>query len=69
MKIGLVETHNLAGLTDWMCQIKINNKRRQLIRDALDKEGIALLKEGFYLKQKVSETGFKTIERFIVLER
>lgn len=68
MKIQLVESHNLAGLTDWMCEIGVSNKRRQLIREVLERTGKASLKEGFYLKQKV-EDGFRTIKRYKVIER
>jgi len=63
MKKQLVETHNLAGLTDWMNQIGIRMARRQLIRDTLNKEGKIELKEGWYLEQKV-----RTIKRYKIIE-
>ena len=69
MKIQLVEIHNLAGLTDWMCQIGISNRRRQLIRDVLNDSGKASLKEGFYLELEVSDEGFRTIKRYKVVEK
>jgi hypothetical protein len=68
MKKQLVETHNLAGLTDWMNQIGIRMARRQLIRDTLNKEGKIELKEGWYLEQKVSTENFRTIKRYKIIE-
>ena len=68
MKIQLIEGHNSAGLTDWMCEIGVSKTRRQLIRDTLDEKGQAKLKEGFYLKQDIDETGFRTVRRYKVIE-
>lgn len=70
MKIRLIETHNVAGLTDWMCQIGISPRRRDLIRRKLAQDGKARLKEGFYIEQITDEeTGFRTFKRFEIREQ